>query len=276
MLPLMVYVSGHMLPRTLASMPAVDAETTGDSEFYPHGMKSLTPEHRMADTLKRLGSIRTEPMGSSRFIKTQSILFQLDGKDLERFQYGCQICENSSLKYSDSETRRCGVPDTLLQPFVAEWEAVRIQLNSKASYSPCVILIVMEPSSITNASPESHAASRCTLSLAAGTPVPLPNARSICGCGGSGTTPHAAHSHYLPPAGKERRWDMVGSMPSVGSILYHREMHAVLLVRQFRPPVRSLPTCPPVTDLKIQDNKSIYFFFSNLGCRHFNKTRSYV
>lgn len=38
-------------------------------------------------------------------------------------------------------------------------------------------------------------------------------------------------------AGKMRRWDVVESMPSVGVILYHTDLDAFLMVRQFRPPV---------------------------------------
>lgn len=39
-------------------------------------------------------------------------------------------------------------------------------------------------------------------------------------------------------AGRERRWDIIKSMPSVGVVLYHTEWDAFLLVRQFRPAVR--------------------------------------
>lgn len=40
----------------------------------------------------------------------------------------------------------------------------------------------------------------------------------------------------LPPAtaGKQRRWDVVESHPSVGIVLYHRDLDAFILVRQFR------------------------------------------
>lgn len=37
--------------------------------------------------------------------------------------------------------------------------------------------------------------------------------------------------------GKQRRWDVVESHASVGVVLYHRDLQAWLLVRQFRPPV---------------------------------------
>jgi len=37
--------------------------------------------------------------------------------------------------------------------------------------------------------------------------------------------------HY---AGKTKRWDIVESHPSVGILLYHRDLHAFLLVRQVR------------------------------------------
>lgn len=39
--------------------------------------------------------------------------------------------------------------------------------------------------------------------------------------------------------GKERRWDIIKSLPSVGIVLYHTERDAFLLVRQFRPAVYS-------------------------------------
>lgn len=38
-------------------------------------------------------------------------------------------------------------------------------------------------------------------------------------------------------AGKQRRWDMVFSHDSVAILLYHTQLQAFLLVRQFRPPV---------------------------------------
>ena len=37
--------------------------------------------------------------------------------------------------------------------------------------------------------------------------------------------------------GKERKWDMVTTHPSVGIIVYHRQKESLLIVRQFRPPV---------------------------------------
>lgn len=37
--------------------------------------------------------------------------------------------------------------------------------------------------------------------------------------------------------GKQRRWDVVESHPSVGIVLYHRDLDAFILVRQFRPAV---------------------------------------
>lgn len=38
-------------------------------------------------------------------------------------------------------------------------------------------------------------------------------------------------------AGKQRRWDMISSHSSVAVIIYHTERDALLVVRQFRPPV---------------------------------------
>lgn len=47
-------------------------------------------------------------------------------------------------------------------------------------------------------------------------------------------------------AGQKRRWDIVKSLPSVGIVLYHTELDAFLLVRQFRPAVLSVSKrcCP--------------------------------
>jgi len=54
----------------------------------------------------------------------------------------------------------------------------------------------------------------------------------------------AEGSMYVRPAsinytfdGKQKRWDVVESMPSVGIVLHHTGLKAMLLVRQFRPPV---------------------------------------
>ena len=41
-------------------------------------------------------------------------------------------------------------------------------------------------------------------------------------------------------AGKRRRWDMISSHSSVGVIIYHTELDALIVVRQFRPPVSFL------------------------------------
>lgn len=41
-------------------------------------------------------------------------------------------------------------------------------------------------------------------------------------------------------AGKRRRWDMISSHSSVGVIIYHTELDALIVVRQFRPPVSCL------------------------------------
>ena len=38
-------------------------------------------------------------------------------------------------------------------------------------------------------------------------------------------------------AGKERRWDMISSHSSVGVVIYHTGLDALLIVRQFRPAV---------------------------------------
>ncbi len=53
--------------------------TSEEAAFYPHGLVSLTPTHRMADTVKRLSGVRVHPLEASRFIRPQSIFFQLDG-----------------------------------------------------------------------------------------------------------------------------------------------------------------------------------------------------
>ena len=59
---------------------AVQASQEGAAEYYPHGLVSLTQEHRMADTVKRLGKVRVEPLQASRFIRPASIYFEMDGK----------------------------------------------------------------------------------------------------------------------------------------------------------------------------------------------------
>jgi len=41
----------------------------------------------------------------------------------------------------------------------------------------------------------------------------------------------------LLATGRQRRWDMVKSHSSVGIVLYHAELDALLVVRQFRPAV---------------------------------------
>ena len=41
-------------------------------------------------------------------------------------------------------------------------------------------------------------------------------------------------------AGQRRRWDMISSHSSVGVIIYHTELDALIVVRQFRPPVSFL------------------------------------
>ena len=45
-------------------------------------------------------------------------------------------------------------------------------------------------------------------------------------------------------AGKQRRWDVVSSHSSVGVIIYHTQLEALLVVRQFRPAV-SPPSSVP-------------------------------
>lgn len=42
---------------------------------------------------------------------------------------------------------------------------------------------------------------------------------------------------YYELDGKRRKWDMVTTHPSVGVVVYHRDMNSLLIVRQFRPPV---------------------------------------
>lgn len=37
--------------------------------------------------------------------------------------------------------------------------------------------------------------------------------------------------------GKKRRWDVIESHASVGVVIYHADMDAFIIVRQFRPPV---------------------------------------
>lgn len=58
--------------------------------------------------------------------------------------------------------------------------------------------------------------------------------------------PLQADSAFIKPQrlsfeqdGSDRKWDMVASMPSVAVLLYHHELDAVILVRQFRAPVHA-------------------------------------
>lgn len=44
---------------------------------------------------------------------------------------------------------------------------------------------------------------------------------------------------YLWQTGKQRRWDVIEAHSSVAVVLYHRDLDAFLLVRQFRPAVYS-------------------------------------
>lgn len=46
-----------------------------------------------------------------------------------------------------------------------------------------------------------------------------------------------------PPVGKQRKWEMVESHPSVAILLYHTERRAVIIVRQFRPAVGTCNCC---------------------------------
>lgn len=62
-----------------------------------------------------------------------------------------------------------------------------------------------------------------------------------------GHTPIALHHSRLliqplvgGDAGKQRRWDMISSHSSVGVIIYHTGLDALIVVRQFRPPVTHL------------------------------------
>lgn len=53
-----------------------------ESEWYRHGMTSLSQGITMSDTLRRLGNseLQVVPLERSAFVRPQSILFQLDGK----------------------------------------------------------------------------------------------------------------------------------------------------------------------------------------------------
>ncbi len=41
-------------------------------------------------------------------------------------------------------------------------------------------------------------------------------------------------TEVVATAGKERRWDVVESHASVGVVLYHKDLDAWIIVRQFR------------------------------------------
>ncbi|KAK9833690.1 hypothetical protein WJX74_002880 [Apatococcus lobatus] len=50
-------------------------------EMYPYGLRPVQGEGKMEATVERLGKISTAPMQESRFVKTHSILYELDGKE---------------------------------------------------------------------------------------------------------------------------------------------------------------------------------------------------
>lgn len=52
-------------------------------------------------------------------------------------------------------------------------------------------------------------------------------------------------------AGKQRRWDMISSHSSVGVIIYHTQLDALLVVRQFRPAVSPPLHCPAMCPLPV-------------------------
>eukprot|EP00873_Tetraselmis_striata_P010683 jgi/Tetstr1/430947/TSEL_020703.t1 len=77
-------------------------------------------------------------------------------------------------------------------------------------------------------------------------PESLSMAVTVAAIQGYREEPMSEPSKYVVPysarfrlKGRERRWDIIKSMPSVGVVLYHTEWDAFLLVRQFRPAVYS-------------------------------------
>lgn len=65
---------------------------------------------------------------------------------------------------------------------------------------------------------------------------PAPASAILCTSLHQPPSHHSSHSYALYP-GTTRRWDLVESHASVGIVLYHTGMDALLVVRQFRPPV---------------------------------------
>jgi hypothetical protein len=69
-------------------------------------------------------------------------------------------------------------------------------------------------------------------------------------------------------AGQKRRWDMVQSHPSVGVILYHRTLDALVLVRQFRPAVGADECAVGVLGLRVLLRPHLFWprvAWTNLG-----------
>jgi hypothetical protein len=64
-------------------------------------------------------------------------------------------------------------------------------------------------------------------------------------------------------AGRQRRWDMVSSHSSVGIVLYHTSLDALLLVRQFRPAVS---ICRPPLHALLNDRHATTLHADQIQC----------
>ena len=59
----------------------------------------------------------------------------------------------------------------------------------------------------------------------------------VSGISATSSVEYVPNDMTSQPAGKTRRWDVVDSHSSVGIVVYHTELRALVLVRQFRPAV---------------------------------------
>lgn len=53
-----------------------------DGDFYKYGLKPVVGKGIMDATLKRLGTVEIKAMEGSKFVKPQSVMYELDGKSL--------------------------------------------------------------------------------------------------------------------------------------------------------------------------------------------------
>lgn len=63
---------------TQAGSSGIQAPADGD--FYKYGLKPVVGKGIMDATLKRLGTVEIKAMEGSKFVKPQSVMYELDGK----------------------------------------------------------------------------------------------------------------------------------------------------------------------------------------------------